>query len=144
MNSYQIAFDYTEITDAEGEIMPADHNAFAQFTADFACAAREVPHLLGYRFSNIFVDEQRANITVIIDGPALDTEALVDLLQVGLYDRGGLPGSFVIGAYRTFSVTYGIKETVVALDADKALRRAAEIAPQVNGKTAKIVNIDPV
>lgn len=139
MNSYEIALDYTEITDAEDEIL-GGHRAFAQFAAEFALAAREVPHLVGYRFARVFVEDQRTNVTLTIDGPALDTTALVDLLQRHLYDEGDLSGSFVVGAYRTFKVVYSTPGTVLALDASEAIRTAEKTAPV----GATLTRIDPV
>ncbi len=140
MHKHLVTFDYSSITDPEGNEFSDERQAADQFVAELSYpgAFAGWDDLVGYRLLDRDPVRRRWVVQFVVE--SADEETFCRDIQKWLFDENGMSGFYVIGRERPFMVTVAVEyhATVVAYG-----RNASEAEDNAHREVKRAVtNVD--
>jgi hypothetical protein len=128
MNKYFVTFDYSSITDPEGNEFSDEREAADQFVAEISHARAFAgwDDLVGYRLLDRDVARRRWVVSFVVE--SADEETFCRDIQKWLFDENGMSGNYIIGREIPFMVTVRVEYHVTVIEYARSASEAEENA----------------
>jgi hypothetical protein len=138
MNKYLVTFDYSSITDPEGNEFVHEPEAADQFVAEFHAAIEGWDDLVGCRLLERDAARRCWLAQFVVE--VADEETFCRDIQEWMFDVNGMSGNYVIGREVAFTVTVAVEYHVTVAAYGRDAGEAEEFAQREIKRAVTNVN----